>query len=274
MSTVTIKLRTLSGELLQMSVKPDDTVKTIVQKLVLSEAQMFKCPNFVKIVRFCDVCDTFTTFIYNYNEDNCSECSSESKEWKENEIASVFYDFEPKSYSIHDNGGTPFIVEVGNEIISVYAAEADDENDEKGDVTASKGELLYETSYEKVWIGDNELNDHHYTEKNFYPGNSILVHLSDITYLYIGSEIYKFNVEDGDQIKMYFSPVGNSDVPYPYAIGEKMAYFMLDQHAVPVEMIDINKDGYKQFYAEFLDNNKEDKLIDFKEVDCIQERTF
>lgn len=260
MSSVTIHLRTLSGELLQMSVEPDDSVKTVVHRLLMSESQWCKCANFVRIVREKE---------NNENENN-------EKKWSENETALVFYDFQPKSYSIHDNGGVPFIVEVGNETISIYdAVEEYDETEDGYEYRPPvKGELLHETSYQKVWIGDNELNDCNYDEKNIYPGNSILVHLSDEKYLYIGREIYRFSVEEGDQIKMYFSPVGNNDVPYPYAIGEKMAYFMLEQNFVPVETIDVNQDGYDQFYEQhFSVSGKQGELLPiFKDVVTIQER--
>ena len=52
-----------------------------------------------------------------------------------------------------------------------------------------------------------------------FDGNSILVHISENKYVYIGSSIYSF--ESQAKIIRYISPVGNSDVPYPYAIDEK-----------------------------------------------------
>lgn len=152
------------------------------------------------------------------------------------------------TYNIHDNGGVPFIVDVieNDNIIRIYLSstwsyENEHENDEKG-------QLIAQETYENIWIGDNDLNDHHYTQRYIYPGNSILVHLSGKRYMYIGSEIYKFNIEIGDRIISYFSPIGNSDVPYPYAIGEQMAYFMLDKKLVPIDTIDVTVDGYQQFY--------------------------
>ena len=51
-------------------------------------------------------------------------------------------------------------------------------------------------------------------------------------YLYIGSEIYSFNTIEDDVIIDYFSDIGNNDVPYPYAIGEKYIYFMLERYCV------------------------------------------
>ena len=56
-------------------------------------------------------------------------------------------------------------------------------------------------------------------------------------------------------ISSYFSPVGNSDVPYPYAVGEHYTYFMLDKEMVPTEYLDVKKDGYAQFYG-YIDTGK------------------
>lgn len=252
-NNVNIIFKGLSGELLQMTVDRDDNLKTVAQKLVISEPQLFKCASFVRINRF-----------------NISN----SKKWEEGEVVSVLYDPQPQIYEIHDNGGIPFVVEVRDDTICIYYAEQDDQNEDGygyGDeYKIVKGEMITETSYEKVWIGDNDndFNTNGYTEKDIYPGNSILVHLSHEKYMYIGSEIYEFNVQDGDQIEKYFSPVGNNDVPYPYAIGKKMVYFMLEKNFVPIETIDINLDCYTQLYE-----NNQDNLPDFKDFKIIQERT-
>lgn len=253
MTNVNIILKTLSSELLQMSVKPDDTLKTVAQKLVLNEPQWFKCPSFVQISRF-----------------NGKMVENEEW-WEEGEIAMVFYNPEIKSCSIHDNGGVPFIVEITDDAIYIYSNSNSNSTHSEDDYKTVKGELLYQTPfpYEKVWIGDNDLNHDNYTEKDIYPGNSILVHLSGNTYMYIGSEIYNFDVEEGDHIVSYFSPVGNNDVPYPYAIGEKMIYFMLEQKVVPIDSFDIKSDCYRQFYDQYEDNQD---MSNFRDVKLIQER--
>ena len=62
-----------------------------------------------------------------------------------------------------------------------------------------------------------------------YQGNSILLETKD-NYVYIGTEIYEFNIDD--EVINYYSPVGNNDVPYPIAIGNENVYFMLDKKYV------------------------------------------
>jgi hypothetical protein len=49
--------------------------------------------------------------------------------------------------------------------------------------------------------------------------------------------------KDGDVIDKYYSPVGNSDVPYPYAVGQKNSYFLIEKQYVENKNLDLKKDG-------------------------------
>ncbi len=142
-----------------------------------------------------------------------------------------------KKYEIIDNGGVPFLTFVTPTRVQVVRADNTDDT------------ILDNDSYYTIFIGDNDLHEPHYAPKGKYPGNSILVYEAG-EYTYVGSEIYKFKTLDRDRIKKYYSPVGNSAVPYPYAVGEKYVYFMLDKKAVPKEQINLKKDAYGQFYSE------------------------
>ena len=62
------------------------------------------------------------------------------------------------------------------------------------------------------------------------PGNSVLIELTENKYMFVGWCIYTF--ETDDQIIDFVTPVGNNDVPYPIAYGEKNVYFMLDKSFV------------------------------------------
>jgi hypothetical protein len=98
--------------------------------------------------------------------------------------------------------------------------------------------------YEKVWIPDgvyltrdNEGNVVPDTCSSFY-GNSILAYVGKTEdglnrYISVGSSVNEFVTDD--EIQRYYSTVGNSDVPYPVAIGNKYVYFMLDLDAEPIE---------------------------------------
>jgi len=115
-----------------------------------------------------------------------------------------------KHYDIHDNGSRPFRVFVDGSTVSIYRGTL------KEDDTYDYDKLIRSIKVKKVYLGG----------KKSGLGNSILLHLSGNKYMYIGSEIYEFEMLDS--IDSYFSMIGNSDVPYPVLLGKEYAYFMLD----------------------------------------------
>ena len=172
-------------------------------------------------------------------------------------------------YMIHDNGGIPFkCVLIDNNILQIYIVPDEIKNNwdlyEKYAINYRPGEyhseLIEEIKYEKIFIGESPLNNMTTFSgghgDNFY-GNSILLKIKSSnkninTYVYIGSTIYQFNTID--EIHTYWSPVGNSDVPYPFAIGNMFAFFMLDESYVLINeyndiVPDDSTDSYSYFYG-------------------------
>lgn len=79
-------------------------------------------------------------------------------------------------------------------------------------------------------------------------------------YLFIdNSGIYQFKSIDNDNFIKYYSPTGNSNVIYPYLIGDKYTYLMIEK--VYISNINLKtKDPYVQYY----DFNKKYKKSHFK----------
>ena len=82
-----------------------------------------------------------------------------------------------------------------------------------------------------------------------------MIKLSKHKYIYIGWKIYEFKTND--EIIKYVSPIGNSDVPYPYTIGTKNTYLM-------IEDIYGNEDPSQVYYKEntmrVVEENKQYRL--------------
>jgi hypothetical protein len=148
-------------------------------------------------------------------------------------------------YEIIDNGATPFVVFDYGGKVEVYNQHYDEESNEY----IMQGKIM-DAKYIKIYIGDNELNDPSYDlEKGSGRGNTILLQTSKHAYTYIGDGIRSFSTKDEDVIQNYYSPVGNNAVPYPYAIGNKYVYLMLDNTYELVEDFDLTKDIYTQYYG-------------------------
>ncbi len=132
-----------------------------------------------------------------------------------------------KEYLIHDNGGRPFkvLVDFDKKNIKVYKFDPYEVDDNSEEHEIVYDILVYETDFINVFIGSS--NDFFEFNMMEYEGNSILVQTGETIYTFIGSMIYSFT--SIQTINQYFSPVGNSDVPYPYAIDiHKNIYLMIE----------------------------------------------
>lgn len=166
---------------------------------------------------------------------------------KENDKRATLKKSGIKTYKIIDNGSEPFVVDVSPTHIEIYSQIYINDN---GVDLYERNKKIADISYKKIFIGDNNLKlDQGVAPKGMYPGNSILIQTANGKYTYIGQEIYSFETKDDEEIKAYYSPVGNSVVPYPYAVGENYTYFMLDKETVPNELLNLKEDAYGQFYG-------------------------
>ena len=168
-------------------------------------------------------------------------------------------------YCIHDNGGRPYQVLITDTKIIVnrangYNCNSDEEcSNEQEQYTT----ILQYNNYKKVFIGKDvrvrgvwclvydpktrmmhgeKVSD----EYRRIDGNSILINTTKNKYVYIGSEIYDF--ETDDEIVDYYSPIGNSDVPYPFAIGTKYTYLMLDHVKILNTYVRNKLEPYVHYY--------------------------
>jgi hypothetical protein len=131
-------------------------------------------------------------------------------------------------YLIHDNYARPFCVYIdeNHNQVHIYKKEYREcyQNDELEDYTKFIG--TYSPS--KIFIGESPLNSMTEFSAGHGPefdGNSILLKMEQDKYIFIGDHIYSFKTEY--EIVEFVSPVGNNDVPYPYAIDDNGNYYFL-----------------------------------------------
>jgi hypothetical protein len=156
-----------------------------------------------------------------------------------------------KSYDTLDNGLRPYRVIVDGTNVSIY------KGTRKEDYTYDYDKLIRSVKVKKVYLGGSKSG----------LGNSILLHLSGNKYMYIGHEIYEFQMEDS--VESYFSLIGNSDVPYPILLGTEYAYFMLDRCYVARTEFSPSmtkkdwEDAYQRYYG--YTNPMTSEVLGFKE---------
>jgi hypothetical protein len=164
----------------------------------------------------------------------------------------IIHNLETETYYTHENGGRPYIVRVYPKTITVYFT----------NIGKGKSKKVFESKYDKIFIGHGDAYTKDialYDYNKWSLGNSILIKIDNGKYIFIGSMITTLDTVDNEEIKEYYSAVGNNDVPYPYAVGENYTYFILYDKYVPNKELDLKSDGYIQFY----DNRKLTK-IDYK----------
>lgn len=138
-------------------------------------------------------------------------------------------------YDIQHNGGRPYTVHDYGNRVDIYKRE----------------NKIMSIPYKKLFPGANPLKLPGYGKSK--KGNTILILQKNGKYIYIGDGIYEF--ETSDVIDNYYSPIGNSNVPYPYAVGKLNTYFLIEKTFVENKYLDLKKDGYAQLY-EFKDSLK------------------
>ena len=153
----------------------------------------------------------------------------------------------PKTcYTTHDNGGRPFKVCANTRRFWVFRATENDDDD------PTYSELAVKPSeYKRMFVGKSPHNAMTKYSGGYGPrfdGNSMLFQLPDGSYVNIGGCIKAFKPLNGDVIRHYVSPVGNNDVPYPYAVGDKYTYLLAEDVRIPNAALGNGEDPYDFFY--------------------------
>ena len=129
-------------------------------------------------------------------------------------------------YLIHDNGGRPFRVSVQHGekaqvqvFKAIYDDDDDDDDDEEGGPNYAEVACA-SFDAERVFVGESPKHG------AGFDGNSMLLHLGGLKYVFVGEKVFSFTAKS--PITKYLSPVGNSDVPYPWAVDEEgFRYLMI-----------------------------------------------
>ena len=152
-------------------------------------------------------------------------------------------------YTVH-NGRRPFKVVIKGKELSIYGCN-DAALKELGWYQYAYYEFIKKYNIKKVFIGkDPEKIEDDYSNK--HPGSSIIAELGKHKYVFIGESVYEFETES--PITMFRSPIGNNDVPYPFAQDDTFTYLMIEDVKLPnsdlSDLRDMSKpfDPYGRYY--------------------------
>jgi hypothetical protein len=180
-----------------------------------------------------------------------------------------------KTYYTHDNGSRPFKVVIDNLKVYIYKYK---KYDEDSDTTLySKKSIKYEKKEffkcKSIFIGKSPKNKTTIFSTGYgskFTGNSILLQIAKNKYVFIGHIIFSFTSKS--EIKKFVSPVGNSDVPYPYAIDIDGRYYLMIENIIIDKITNIKKygnDPYEYYYKNAtltnVQNPSESNILNIKE---------
>lgn len=179
-------------------------------------------------------------------------------------------------YQIHDNGDTPFEVNVRGKTVEVC----------KGAKNADGGydnydEQVMKLAVKAVYPGTNLQTPMEVRVFGSDPsvGNTVLLHVTDDTYIYIGGEIYHFRLQKGETVEAYYSKIGSNDVPYPVLLGTQRIYFPLEHVSVEralFDRYDMNEmewaDAYQYYYGYKGKRSMKKSAIKIKGMKVIRKR--
>ncbi len=212
----------------------------------------------------------FNTF---YNE--CGQLMVPELKQKVGKKMVTVKEHENGSYITQFNGCENYRVVIENNSVDVYdntivssscSWESCDENDEIDFTKESSCEsehpetLIKRYDVKQFFVGKSyktAMTSHYSTYNSDYDGNSILLHIKDDEYVFINNEIKTFHSHG--KILNFYAPVGNNDVPYPYAIDEYNNIYLLAENVMipmtPALMINMSAHDDPSLYYYNIETN-------------------
>jgi len=151
-----------------------------------------------------------------------------------------------KRINIADNGEGNLVVYYGLGTVDIYKRIFND------DLCTIGLKLVKSISgYEKLRIGkDPDAEKKILPKQEWFKGHSLLLFMPKDKMIWIGnSDVVEFKLVPGDKFVNYVSPMGESMFPYPYIKGTTHTYLLLENVAIPNEIIGTYADPYKYFYG-------------------------
>jgi hypothetical protein len=178
-----------------------------------------------------------------------------------------------KMYFTHYRYGRPFLVCIKSGIVSVYRVPKNTKLPPKFYMAKDKEQYKYVDYYSdlvakykprRIFIGmsiKNNLTKNTFEYGKKLEGNSILLEIANLSYIFIGESIFSF--KSITPIVKFVSPVGYSDTSIPHAIDKRGNYYLLLDGVmvnIPKGIMKKNDDPHIIYWEQKKNKNKKIKI--------------
>jgi hypothetical protein len=161
-----------------------------------------------------------------------------------------------QTYYTHNNGSRSFKVNISTECVKVVRGIADATNNYEEYYPEQAEFIRTFRNLNHIFIGHSPkipMTEFSGGYGDLFNGNSILIGLFKErvqTYIHIGCSIFSFTPYA--EIIEYVSPVGNNDVPYPYAVDSLGNYYLMIEYVIllhtPTLKEEVGTNPYRYYY--------------------------
>lgn len=138
-----------------------------------------------------------------------------------------------KTYITQYNGGKPYQVEVSKSKIII--SDTPDSEDSDNEHSKKEQQIMTIENYARVFVD----------EGNDFEGATVLINVEDLKYMFVFNHVYSFEAEK--PIDKFYVNMGNSNVPYSYAVDEANNYYLLTEGVIFTTNKEF-RDPYNFFY--------------------------
>ena len=150
-------------------------------------------------------------------------------------------------YKTFHNYSDKYILEDYGKYVKIFGTTYDETSDKK-----VKGKKISKIAYKDIMLARDPFKhtakSGNKWEPRFRQAN-ILIHVTGDQYMFVGYKVVGFRPFKGDEIYNFLAYMGNNEVMYPYAVGKLYTYLLIENVAIPNNILKPSDDPYEVYYG-------------------------
>ncbi len=152
-----------------------------------------------------------------------------------------------RRYKTFHNYSDKYIIEDYNTHVKIYGTTFDDKTGKK-----VKGNKISKIAYKDIMFARDPFKHTALSGNKWDPRfrqANILIHVGGDQYMFVGFRVVGFRPFKGDEIYNFIGYMGNNEVMYSYAVGKLYTYLLMEDVAIPNNLLKPSDDPYGLYYG-------------------------